>query len=108
MATNVIEVEESSFASSVTESSTPVLVDFWAPWCGPCKSIAPIIESLAEEMEGKVTFAKVDVDRNRQTATKFGISAIPTLLLFKNGEVVDKVAGLTNKDDLRDLLEKHL
>ncbi len=84
-----------------------VLVDFWAPWCGPCKMIAPVLEELDGEIEGKAKIVKVDVDENQGTASKYGIMSIPTLLLFKDGEVVDKVVGFQPKEALAQLIEKH-
>ena len=84
-----------------------VLVDFWAPWCGPCKMIAPVLEELSGDVEGKANIVKVDVDDNQETAGKYGIMSIPTLLLFKDGEVVDKVVGFKPKEALAELIEKH-
>nr|4BA7_A Chain A, LBCA THIOREDOXIN [synthetic construct]4BA7_B Chain B, LBCA THIOREDOXIN [synthetic construct] len=105
---SVIEINDENFEEEVLKSDKPVLVDFWAPWCGPCRMIAPIIEELAEEYEGKVKFAKVNVDENPETAAKYGIMSIPTLLLFKNGEVVDKLVGARPKEALKERIEKHL
>jgi thioredoxin 1 len=84
-----------------------VLADFWAPWCGPCKMIAPVLEELDSEMGDKVKIVKLDVDDNQETAAKYGVMSIPTLLVFKNGEVVDKVVGFQPKDALASVLEKH-
>ncbi len=101
-------LDNDSFDSTVASAGTPVLVDFWAPWCGPCKAIAPILEELAEELDGKVTIGKVDVDSNSELASKFNIRAIPTLLIFKNGEVVDQIVGMTSKPDLTSKLEAQI
>ena len=105
---NIKTLDNESFDATVTEASTPVLVDFWAPWCGPCKAIAPILEELAEEMSGQVTIGKVDVDNNSELAGKFNIRAIPTLLVFKGGEVVDQIVGMTSKADLTTKLQAQL
>lgn len=101
----ILTLDNDSFDTTVTEATTPVLVDFWAPWCGPCKAIAPILEELADEMGGKVTIGKVDVDNNSELAGKFNIRAIPTLLVFKGGEVVDQIVGMTSKADLSAKIE---
>jgi thioredoxin 1 len=102
-----IEVTDANFKHEVLESATPVLVDFWAEWCGPCKMIAPVVEQLATEYEGKLKVGKVDVDTNQQTAMQFGIRSIPTLLVFKNGKVVDQIVGAVPKQALADKLSKH-
>ena len=99
-------VSDSSFDQEVLKSDLPVLVDFSAEWCGPCKSLAPIVESLAQEYSGRVKFVQLDIDENRQTPTSFGIMAVPTLILFKDGEVVDKVTGFKPKAVLTQHLEK--
>ena len=108
MADNVIEFNNQNFDSEVLESKTPVLVDFWAVWCGPCKAIAPIIEEIANDFNGKVSVGKVDVDNNNQVAMKYGIRSIPTLLLFNNGEVVDQVIGNVGKESIESMLSKAL
>lgn len=102
-----IEITDSNFQETVLDADKPVLVDFWAEWCGPCRAIAPIIEELATEMDGKAVVGKVDVDNNQQVSSKFGVMSIPTLLVFKNGEVVDKHVGLTSKAVLSQKLAAH-
>jgi len=101
MSANITELDNSNFDSTVSGASVPVVVDFWAPWCGPCKAIAPILEELAEEMDDRVRICKVNVDNNSEIAGKYEIRAIPTILVFKNGEIADTVVGLTSKDDLK-------
>lgn len=108
MAENVIEFNDQNFDSDVLESGTPVLVDFWAVWCGPCKAIAPIVEEIANDYNGKVKVGKMDVDRNNQVAMRYGIRSIPTLLVFNNGEVVDQVIGNVGKESIESMLNKAL
>ncbi|MBM4161780.1 MAG: thioredoxin [Ignavibacteria bacterium] len=103
-----VEVTDSNFKNEVLDAKTPVLVDFWAEWCGPCKMIAPIVEELAKEYEGKLKVGKVDVDNNQQVSMQFGIRSIPTLLIFKNGRVVDQIVGAVPKRTLADKILKHL
>lgn len=93
---------------SVVNDSLPVLVDFWAPWCGPCRSLSPIVDELADELAGKLTVAKCNVDDNQDLAMKFGVMSIPTLIVFKNGEEVDRSVGALPKARLQTLLKKHL
>lgn len=100
MAGNVIELTDASFDEVVHSSDTPVLVDFWAPWCGPCKMLAPIIEEIADEYAGKAKVCKLNTDEARDSAIEFGINAIPTTILFKDGKVHKKWIGLTSKKDL--------
>lgn len=101
MAENITELDSASFQSTISDSSVPVIVDFWAPWCGPCKAIAPILEELADELGDSVKICKVNVDNNSEIAGKFEIRAIPTILIFKNGSVSETVVGLTSKADLK-------
>lgn len=102
---NVLQINDSDFDTTIG-SDKPTLVDFWAPWCGPCKAIGPVIEELAGEYEGKVQIGKMNVDDNPNTPGKFGIRAIPTLILFKDGEVVDQVTGAVGKSQLVELINK--
>ena len=108
MSENTATLTDGNFDDSVIKSTVPVLVDFWAEWCGPCRMIAPTVEELATDYSGKVTNGKLNVDDNPNTATQFGVRSIPTLLLFKGGEVVESVVGLTDKTRLQALLDKHL
>ena len=108
MSENTATLTDGNFDDSVIKSTVPVLVDFWAEWCGPCRMIGPTVEELATDYSGKVTIGKLNVDDNPNTATQFGVRSIPTLLLFKGGEVVESVVGLTDKTRLQALLDKHL
>jgi thioredoxin 1 len=101
MSDKIKELDSSNFESTVTTSSVPVVVDFWAPWCGPCKAIAPILEEISDELGDAVKICKVNVDNNSEIASMHEIRAIPTILIFKNGVVADSVVGLTSKDDLK-------
>lgn len=104
---NVIYVNDADFASKVLQSDTPVLLDFWAEWCGPCRAIAPVLEELADEFAGKITIAKMNVDENQQTPAQFGVRSIPTLVLFKNGEAADTLVGALPKAQFVDFLNQH-
>jgi thioredoxin 1 len=101
MAGNVFEITDDTFEGTVLTSDTPTVVDFWAEWCGPCKMIAPILEELATENVGKFSVGKLNVDDNRATAMKYGIRSIPTLLVFKDGEVAEQIVGALSKDVLK-------
>ena len=102
---NTLEFTDANFENDVLKSDIPVLVDFWAEWCGPCKALTPLIDELANEYAGKVKIGKVDTDSNRETATKYSISAIPSLMLFVNGEVKDTFVGLRPKQELTAALD---
>jgi thioredoxin 1 len=104
--TDVIHLEDSTFENEVLKSDTPVLVDFWATWCGPCKAIAPAVEEVAKEFKGKVKVAKLDIDQHQQVPQKYGIRSIPTLLVFKGGRVVDTIVGAVPKSKLVEAVKK--
>jgi thioredoxin 1 len=103
---NLLTLTEANFPEEVLRSSVPVLVDFWAEWCGPCKMITPILDELALEYEGRVKIGKVNIDEQQSLAAQHGIRAIPTLLLFKNGEVAEQIVGLRSKRDLKNNLDR--
>ena len=103
-----VEITDQSFQETVLNSDKPVLVDFWATWCGPCRMLGPIIEEVAADFEGKAVVGKVDVDNNQQVSVDYGIRNIPTVLIFKNGEVVDKIVGVANKEVIVEKLNSYL
>ena len=105
---SLVHISDNSFDADVVKSETPVLVDFWAEWCGPCKAIAPVLDELANEYDGKLTIAKLDVDANPQTARQFNVRSIPTLILFKDGDVGAQHVGATSKQQLKDFLDSNL
>ena len=103
-----VEITDQSFQETVLNSDKPVLVDFWAAWCGPCRMLGPIIEEVANDFEGKALVGKVDVDNNQQISVDYGIRNIPTVLIFKNGEVVDKIVGVAPKEVIAEKLNAYL
>ena len=103
---SVLEITDDNFDAEVAQADVPVLVDFWAEWCMPCRMLAPVIDELADEFAGKAKVGKVDTDANRETSVKFAINAIPTVLLFKGGEVVKKFVGMTNKQDIAEAINE--
>lgn len=108
MSEHILQVSDDSFETDVLKAETPVLVDFWAEWCGPCKMIAPMLDDVAKEYVGKVTIAKVNIDHNPNTPPKFGIRGIPTLLLFKNGQVAATKVGALSKTQLKEFLDANI
>jgi thioredoxin 1 len=108
MSEHIVHVTDSSFADDVTNSNVPVLLDFWAEWCGPCKMIAPILDDVAKDYAGKVKVAKINIDENQQTPAQFGVRGIPTLMLFKNGSVEATKVGALSKSQLVAFLDGHL
>ena len=107
MSENVVTLTNANFESEVKKAGTPILVDFWAEWCGPCRMVAPVLEQIADELVGKVRIGKVNVDEENGLAGRYGIQSIPTLLLFKDGKVVDQFIGATSRDVLVKMLQKH-
>lgn len=105
---NVKEVSDSSFDGDILKSSVPVLVDFWAPWCGPCRSVAPIVEDLANQYAGKLRVAKINVDESTEVAMRYQITSIPTFILFKNGQVADRALGALPRSEFVKLIDRNL
>lgn len=107
---SVLDVSTSEFQEKVIEGSKskPVVVDFWAPWCGPCRMVSPVLDELSTEMSEKISFFKLNTDENQETASQFGVMSIPTVMLFKNGEPVERIIGATTKGNFKDKLEAHL
>jgi thioredoxin len=104
----VLTVNDASFESDVLKAGTPVLVDFWAPWCGPCRMVAPVLDEIAEEMHGKLRIAKVNVDENQQIASKFQVQSIPTFILFKDGQMADRTMGALPKSAFQNFIDRNL
>jgi thioredoxin 1 len=107
-ANGIVEVTDANFDADVLKSDKPVLIDFWATWCGPCRAIAPIVEELATEYQGKVKVGKMDVDRNSATPMRYGVRGIPTLLVFKDGQVKEQIVGYVPKEQIQKALDKHV
>ena len=107
MSENLTDLNAENFSSTIKETDVPVLVDFWAPWCGPCKAITPILEEIAGEMPEKVKICKVNVDENGSLAGEYNVRAIPNMILFKGGEVVEQLVGMTSKEDLVEKINAH-
>lgn len=105
MSDNIVQISDASFEQDVLKAAGPVLVDFWAEWCGPCKMIAPVLEELADEYDGKLTIAKLNIDSNIQTAPKYGVRGIPTLMIFKNGEVAGTKVGALSRTQLASFID---
>ena len=103
-----LEITDGNFKELVLESDKPVLVDFWATWCGPCRTIAPVVDEISDELDGKAIVGKVNVDDNSETPVEYGIRSIPTLLIFKNGEAVDRIVGVIPKEQIIDELNQHM
>ena len=105
---NVIDINDETFENEVINSTIPVVVDFWATWCGPCRKLGPVVEEIANEFEGKVKFAKLNVEESIESAKSFSVSGLPSLLIFKNGEAVERMTGLMPKSTIVSNIEKHI
>ena len=105
---SMIQFTDANFEQEVLKSGKPVLVDFWAPWCGPCRAVGPVVEDLAEAYKGRVKVGKINIDDNPKTATTYGVMSMPTLILFNKGDIMDKLIGLSPKDRLEGLIKKAL
>tara|TARA_B100000700_G_scaffold262472_1_gene299028 strand:- start:668 stop:988 length:321 start_codon:yes stop_codon:yes gene_type:complete len=105
---STIQISDDTFEENVIKKGQPIIVDFWAEWCGPCKQIGPILEEISDEYSGKITIGKLDVDENPETAGKFQIRGIPTMLLFNNGELIDTKVGMSSKADLTEWIDKNI
>ena len=103
-----IELNDENLEETLSSSSVPILVDYWAEWCGPCKMVAPVLEELAQELEGKLTIGKIDVDANRDSADKQNVMSIPTLIIFKDGQQVDQIIGALTKNQLQEFINQHI
>ncbi len=108
MSGKIVEITNDTFEAAVLKSETPVVVDFWASWCGPCRMVAPIMEELADDFEGRIKVAKVNVDDQGELAAQFRIMSIPTILIFKNGQIAEKIVGARSKGEFVELIEKQL
>ena len=108
MGANTVEITDTNFDSEVLKSNVPVLIDFWAAWCGPCRALAPAVDAIATQYQGRVKVGKLDVDANGSTSARFNVKGIPTLLLFKDGQVREQLVGLVDKGKISDIINKHL